>query len=156
MVIEPSPQLHSLTKMTPDSLPSGPGTYILILQLENAQIIRIGKLGRFRFPAGYYAYVGSALGPGGLGGRLKHHLQSTKNPHWHIDYFRKKAVLVDIWVREDKRTLEHKWASDLGQMDGAIVPAAVFGSSDCKCATHFYYFQEQPLFENFDEINNIR
>ncbi len=130
--------------MTPDTLPPGPGTYILILQLENAQVIRVGKLGRFSFPTGYYAYVGSALGPGGLAGRLRHHLYPGKKLHWHIDYFRKKAVLVEILVREDNRTLEHQWVSALGQLDGAIVLAAGFGSSDCKCVTHLYYFQERP------------
>ena len=149
MGIEPSPQLHPLTKMTPDRLPPGPGTYILILQLENDQVIQIGKLGRFSFLKGYYAYVGSALGPGGLAGRLKHHLHPSKKLHWHLDYFRKKAVLVEIWVREDKRTLEHEWASALGQLDGAVVPVPGFGSSDCKCATHLYYFQEWPVFEHF-------
>ena len=134
----------AVTNMTPDKLPLGPGTYILILQLEHDQFIRVGKLGRFRFPTGYYAYVGSALGPGGLAGRLKHHLQSSKNPHWHIDYFRKEAVLIEVWAREDNRTLEHKWASALGKLDGAFVHAPGFGSSDCKCSTHLYYFQERP------------
>jgi Uri superfamily endonuclease len=143
------PQLRPLTKIAPDNLPPGPGTYILILELENDKRIQIRKLGWFRFPTGYYAYVGSALGPGGLAGRLKHHLHPGKKLHWHLDYFRKKAVLVEIWVREDKRTLEHKWASALGKLDGVIVPAAGFGSSDCKCSTHFYYFQKEPVLEEF-------
>ncbi len=145
-------KLHPLTKISPDKLPPGPGTYILILRLENDQVIQIGKLGRFRFPTGYYAYVGSALGPGGLAGRLKHHLHPGRKPHWHLDYFRKKAVLVEILVREDNRTLEHKWASALGKLDGAMVPAAGFGSSDCKCMTHLYYFQERPVLEEFQRI----
>jgi Uri superfamily endonuclease len=139
----------SLKKMAPDGLTPGPGTYILILQLENDQIIQVGKLGLFRFPAGYYAYVGSAFGPGGLAGRLTHHLHPGKKLHWHIDYFRKNAVLVEILVREDNRSLEHKWASDLGQLDGAVVPVPRFGSSDCKCLTHLYYFQERPVLEAF-------
>jgi len=47
-----------------DSL-SGKGTYILILTLNKSRKIYIGRLGEFTFEYGYYAYVGSALGPGG-------------------------------------------------------------------------------------------
>jgi len=142
--------------MPPDTFSPSLGTYILILQLENDQVIRIGKLGGFSFPTGYYAYVGSALGPGGLAGRLRHHFYPGKKPHWHIDYFRKKAVLMGICVREDNRTLEHEWAWALDQLDEAIVPAPGFGSSDCKCSTHLYYFQEWVTFEKFREFTTVR
>ncbi len=40
--------------------------------------IQIGKLGQFKFKKGYYAYVGSAFGPGGLNSRIKHHIESKK------------------------------------------------------------------------------
>ena len=48
--------------------------------------IDIGSLGRFDILPGFYAYVGSAFGAGGLRARIGHHLESTAWPHWHIDY----------------------------------------------------------------------
>ena len=46
------------------------GIYALVLHLEHREEITVGKLGTVTFPAGYYLYVGSALGPGGLEARL--------------------------------------------------------------------------------------
>ena len=43
------------------------GTYVLLLHLPDNEQLTIGKLGTFDFPAGWYAYVGSAFGPGGVG-----------------------------------------------------------------------------------------
>jgi len=63
-----------------------PGTYALILHLsKKLERIEIGKLGRFAFDAGFYVYVGSAFGPGGLKARLQRHLRTDKPLHWHID-----------------------------------------------------------------------
>ena len=64
------------------------GSYILLLYLPLNITLTVGRLGTFDFPAGWYAYVGSAFGAGGLVGRIKHHLQPLENPHWHIDYLR--------------------------------------------------------------------
>jgi len=50
--------------MKPESLPTEKGTYILILYLNEPAQFTIGKLGTFDFSAGWYAYVGSAFGPG--------------------------------------------------------------------------------------------
>ena len=61
------------------------GTYALVLQLERQEEIAIGKLGTFTFPAGYYLYVGSALGPGGLEARLARHRPSTSSGHRRRD-----------------------------------------------------------------------
>ena len=46
------------------------GAYALVLHLERKEEITVGRLGTFAFPAGYYLYAGSALGPGGLEARL--------------------------------------------------------------------------------------
>ncbi len=37
------------------------GTYALVIFLPRAQTIRVGALGAFNFPRGYYVYSGSAL-----------------------------------------------------------------------------------------------
>jgi len=65
------------------------GTYALVLYLLPAQTIRVGKLGAFKFPRGYYIYLGSALN--GLVRRIARHLRSAKRPFWHIDYFLRHA-----------------------------------------------------------------
>ena len=37
------------------------GAYLLILRLRRRRSVTVGKLGRFRFEAGYYVYIGSAM-----------------------------------------------------------------------------------------------
>ena len=70
-----------------NQFPRLPGSYALICQLEKAEAICIGRLGIFSFEPGHYIYVGSALGPGGLAGRLERHLDKDRQvSHWHIDY----------------------------------------------------------------------
>lgn len=56
-----------------------PGTYALLLKLDKQERITVGKLGTFDLPAGYYLYVGSALGPGGLRARLTRHRRGSEN-----------------------------------------------------------------------------
>jgi len=62
------------------NLTKGPGTYLLLLRLEEDREIEIGRLGSLFFPRGYYLYVGSAMGPGGLVARLARHSQRGKHP----------------------------------------------------------------------------
>ena len=52
-----------------------PGTYALILRASTAQTIQIGRLGDLVMQPGYYIYVGSAFGPGGLAARVGRHLR---------------------------------------------------------------------------------
>jgi len=125
------------------------GTYILILYLRDSQRIQVGKLGRFDFDAGYYAYVGSAQGPGGLGARLRHHLRANNRPHWHIDYLRQIAGIESIWFAESNAPLEHHSAAWLGDLPGAAIPALRFGASDCTCASHLFFFRELPPVDEF-------
>ena len=51
-----------------EKIPEERGTYILISHLESMVRLDIGRMGRFDFVPGFYAYVGSAFGPGGLRG----------------------------------------------------------------------------------------
>lgn len=120
------------------------GTYILVLRLDADKTISIGRLGSFLFPVGYYTYVGSAHGPGGLRARLRHHLWPTPQPHWHIDYLRAEATLVQRWIRGDGSRREHDWAALLASLPGASVPAPRFGASDCKCDTHLHHCPDAP------------
>jgi Domain of unknown function DUF123 len=65
-----------------------PGTYVLVLSSRSTDLIQIGRLGALQLQSGFYVYVGSALGPGGVRARLAHHLKLSRRPHWHIDYLR--------------------------------------------------------------------
>lgn len=126
------------------SIPAGAGTYCLILRMEKPAVLTIGKLGIFNFPAGWYVYTGSARGPGGLGGRLRHHLWPVANPHWHIDYLRSAATVQSIWYCVGETASEHAWAGELGRLPGVQIPAPRFGASDCRCMTHLVHFESQP------------
>jgi len=132
------------------------GTYVLILKLKSEQGLLVGKLGRFTFPSGWYAYVGSALGPGGLAARLRHHLHLAGRPHWHMDFLRPCAGIREIWYSYSLTFDEHCWADILQRMAGTRTIAPGFGSSDCRCATHLIYFATQPAITRFRRRQSSR
>jgi hypothetical protein len=39
---------------------------------------------------------------------------------------------------------EHEWAVKVAAMPGAAMALRGFGSSDCRCDTHLYWFKEPP------------
>jgi Uri superfamily endonuclease len=136
-------------------LPETKGTYVLIANLKDVKHIAIGSLGAFEIVPGFYAYVGSAFGPGGLRARVGHHLASTANPHWHIDYLLTVAKPVEAWFTTAGRKLEHRWADLLGGAPGLRVPISRFGSSDYRRsrASHLFYSKRRPSFRWFrDQI----
>ncbi len=118
-------------------LPAAPGTYALLLHLNQATSLQVGRLGDFHFPAGFYAYVGSAFGPGGLHARLRHHLQSGR-AHWHVDYLRRLAQVHSIYFALTLQPQECLWSQALANLPHAWLPAPGFGASDCRngCPTH--------------------
>ena len=127
-----------------------PGTYALVILLEVELRLRIGKLGIHNLSPGYYVYVGSALG--GLSGRLKRHLRSEKNLHWHIDYLLQQAGVTEIWYAIGRDKLECKWNTILRNLPGAIPSVPGFGASDCQCFSHLTYFQVTLPFVLFKQI----
>jgi Uri superfamily endonuclease len=121
-----------------------PGTYALVLSARANGLVRVGRLGLLPLQPGFYVYVGSALGSGGVRARLAHHLKTSQRPHWHIDYLRRHTSLAEVWYCYDRASWEHAWAQCLGTLPGASVPLAGFGSSDCQCESHLYFFQSRP------------
>lgn len=117
---------------------------MLILKLPRSATIGVGKLGRFQFPAGWYAYAGSARGPGGLAARVSRHLRSPKPLRWHVDYLRACARPIAAWYAIGTRKRECAWAQALAGLVGAFVPAPRFGASDCGCPTHLIHFAAPP------------
>jgi Uri superfamily endonuclease len=117
-------------------LPAAPGTYLLLLDLPMPTRLAVGRLGTFDFPAGRYAYTGSARGPGGLRARVGRHLRAEKRLHWHVDYLSARASIVEVWYAESTARLECLWAARLSALPGASQPIDSFGSSDCGCRSH--------------------
>ncbi|MBI2998760.1 MAG: GIY-YIG nuclease family protein [Deltaproteobacteria bacterium] len=116
----------------------------MVLRLPNRTRIAIGKLGRFELRPGYYCYVGSGFGPGGVLSRLAHHFRPVEHPHWHVDHLRKVALVEEAWYAVHERKHEHRWAAILGRMPGASIAIPRFGSSDCSCPGHLLSFRTRP------------
>lgn len=104
----------------------------------------MGALGAFHFPAGWYVYVGSAHGPGGVDARLRRHRSPRKALRWHVDYLRAAARWVEAWAAPLARDGECEWARRLAQLPGAQIPAPRFGASDCRCPGHLVHFPARP------------
>jgi Uri superfamily endonuclease len=122
-------------------IPALPGSYALILHLARPQTARVGQLGYFAFPAGTYAYFGSARGSGGLRARVSHHLKSSAIPHWHLDWLRPHCEAVAVVFRLGGESLECSWAQKILPLPGVGVIAPGFGSRDCRsgCPAHLLY-----------------
>lgn len=133
---------------------SSPGTYALILALDEPAELEIGHLGRIRFAAPFYLYFGSAFGPGGLQARVGHHLNPVRRAHWHIDYLRQVAEVVDVWYTSDRTRLECAWAGTAIEQRG-FAPVPRFGSSDCSCATHLLAVQNRSSLRKFRRRLNL-
>lgn len=111
------------------------GTYTLLVTLPEATRIAVGALGEHAFPAGAYAYTGSAFGSGGFA-RVDRHRRLARGEsdarHWHVDYLigHSDATLREV-VTSPGADAECAVAERLG--DG---PVPGFGASDCECRSH--------------------
>ena len=115
---------------------SEPGTYALIFQNHSTGKLQIGHLGPIELVPGYYIYVGSAFGPGGVRARISRHWRVDKPKNWHIDYLREFVRPMCAWASYEPERLEHQWAQHFYEMRG-IAAIQGFGCSDCKCYSHF-------------------
>ena len=125
-----------------------PGTYALILRSHSSAEISIGRWGRLTIDPGYYIYVGSAFGSGGVRARVARHCRQTKARHWHIDYLREAVIPICAWYSHEPVNLEHRWAQALSAMrDTSAVKG--FGCSDCRCYAHLFMTATKPDFARF-------
>lgn len=123
---------------------SHPGTYTLIFFSSIDKPVKIGKLGTLFLKSGFYVYVGSAFGPGGLKARIMHHFNHSSRPHWHLDYLSPVLDACEIWYTCDQTPREHQWATIHSQTRGALMPLPGFGSSDCRCRSHLFFYKSKP------------
>ena len=128
-----------------------PGTYALVMRCSSDQQVEVGKLGRLNLRPGFYVYVGSAFGPGGLNARIAHHMKITERPHWHLDYLRPALDLTEVWFTYDPGHREHQWAGVLATFRHTTIPISGFGASDCRCKSHLYLIRSKPSARRFRE-----
>ena len=126
------------------------GTYVLVLALDKETLISVGKLTSLSFPPGYYLYVGSALG--GLNSRIGRHIRGGRRLHWHIDYLRQRARVIEVWYLVSGERLECSWYRAASGLPRARMPVAGFGSSGCGCDSHLLYFSFIPLMGTFRKV----
>jgi len=124
--------------------PKERGTYALIMRCYQPGMVQVGSLGQLQAAAGWYIYVGSALGSGGLSGRLVHHLDKKRIKHWHIDRLKSMMEIDSVWYVVDPARLEHAWAGVFLSAPGLRAPWPRFGSSDCTCPAHLFYTDTRP------------
>lgn len=127
------------------------GTYALVLVSRSQKNIRIGRCGVLPLIPGFYIYVGSAFGPGGLKARLKHHIKRTTTPRWHLDYLRRHTRVSEVWYTHDEVRRESDWVKVIADIPKIQIPLPGFGSSDSNALAHLFYLAHKPRFENFHE-----
>ena len=112
------------------------GVYLLLLEAYGP--LTVGRLGALTF-SGWYVYVGSALGPGGLK-RVERHFQYRKRANapirWHVDALLAAGALRGAMVGVTEERVECRLAKVLGEGLGQVFRG--FGSSDCGCPTHLF------------------
>ena len=117
------------------------GSYILLIRIENDKSLTVGSLGQTWFKQGYYVYVGSAMHS--LSTRVARHMRKRKKIRWHIDYLTTEADMVTAVPIISSDKLECELAASLQGI--AVQTLKAFGSSDCSCPGHLFYFAENPL-----------
>ena len=133
-------------------LQNAPGTYALVMRLPAARRLPIGRRREIHFfESGWYIYVGSAKGPGGIKSRTDRHLtlhrENAKPLIWNIDDLREAVVIEEIWFSYDEASLEHEWSQAIMKHFRAEVPVKRFGSKDCKakCPAHLFRLAKRPV-----------
>ena len=121
------------------NLPAG-GVYLLIIHIANRKVIKPGSLGEITLEPGYYIYAGSALK--NLEKRITRHLRKFKKKHWHIDFLTSAAERIKAYPIRTTKRLECGLARAVAETADNFIPG--FGSSDCKCGSHLFYFYENP------------
>ena len=118
------------------------GIYMVLVKLEENKTIPTGKLNYSEYKTGYYIYAGSAKA--NLSKRIKRHKNIKKKTfHWHIDYLTANADMVKTFGIYTDRFSECDIAKGLAGIGGREIQN--FGSSDCSCSSHLYFFKENPL-----------
>jgi Uri superfamily endonuclease len=98
--------------------------------------VTVGRLGRFRFPAGLYVYTGRAAR--GLRARVLRHVRGAARKHWHIDYLLSRREVRIERVALASTDPDEECAVNRAAAGKGRCPVQAFGASDCKkrCEAH--------------------
>ncbi len=142
-------------------IPKKGGGYVIILYVEKTIWINLFKK-LVKIEPGFYAYVGSACGPGGLRARILRHLKRSKKIRWHIDRITSnvsaKAVRVIYSDKVQGNLFERRVSSCLFSKGLNYIER--FGSSDDReNVSHLFYSRyldilNSALKECITEITN--
>lgn len=130
---------------------TSPGTYALILRCTSQASVAVGRRGDICLQPGFYVYIGSAFGPGGVQARVFRHCRSNTRRHWHIDYIREFVHPIGAWYSHQAQHLEHDWATIMAEMPD-VKAIAGFGCTDCRCHSHLFRSELAPDFTRFAEV----
>lgn len=120
------------------------GSYVVLYRSRERCRVQVGRLGPLPVRIGWYAYVGSAFGAGGLHARVSRHTRGSQTRRWHIDYLRRVVTPKAVWFAPGPRRLEHRWAGALECARSSEIPIGRFGASDCGCRSHLFFFERRP------------
>jgi endonuclease-3 len=118
------------------------GTYTLVLQRSREAVVEVGALGEHRFPSGWYAYTGSALGTGGFSRVDRHRAVAAgenDTRHWHVDYLLGAAATRVVTVVTTAADVECAVARRIDEALGTGGQFDGFGCSDCGCRSHLAF-----------------
>ena len=102
------------------------------------------------FDSGIYAYIGSAQN--NLEKRIARHFKRNKKNFWHIDYLLKNedVKIIDVLYKVAHKSEECETAKKISNIG---LPVKNFGSSDCKCESHFFKLSNYEKFKRFVKKN---
>lgn len=63
---------------------------------------------------------------------------------WHIDYLLRWGKVIEV-KRYGNDRKECELSSGVEKLPGSKTIVRGFGSSDCKCSTHLFYFRLNPV-----------
>ncbi|MCG8024627.1 MAG: DUF123 domain-containing protein [Candidatus Thiodiazotropha endolucinida] len=64
-----------------------PGTYGLVLQADTDTVVQVGRWGAIDIRPGYYIYIGSAFGAGGVLARVSRHCRKKGSVNYLAHFF---------------------------------------------------------------------
>jgi Uri superfamily endonuclease len=124
------------------------GSYVILLENREEFKTRVGFLGALKFERGFYAYIGSMFGPGGLEARIRRYLVGGKK-HWHIDYILGRMQIISAYILSERN------------FESVLAKASVkrfryvkgFGCSDKRDdISHLLYFRCKSELEEFIKL----
>ena len=126
------------------------GAYILLIRTSRPVAIAVGTLSRATLLPGWYAYAGSARGPGGIAARVRRHLAAEKTARWHVDHLTLAAR--EIHPLAFPGDSECRLMRALAALPGATIPLPGFGASDCAaCPAHLIALPPQGRLTEFKQ-----